>query len=101
VIEVIYFGFFCFEPLIWPDKTPQTCDIPFTRLTAIYVLIILAVMMPIRIFINKDWNRTHSTVARYYAILSIVHMLLCLAWIVYAMMQLRHSTDTCWDPFTW
>ena len=55
IAEVIYFGFFCFEPRIWPDKVPDkaTCSLPFTAVTATYVSMILFVMIPIRVWFSK------------------------------------------------
>ena len=64
VVEVAYFGFFCFEPSLWPDRVPpkETCSIPFTQITAVYVGIILALIMPLRIMLNRDWDRQPSKV---------------------------------------
>lgn len=27
-------------------------------------------------------------------------MFLCLAWLIYALTQLKYGDDSCWDPFT-
>ena len=53
-IEIAYFGFFCFEPKIWPDKAPvATCDMPFTEITAVYTMMILCVMVPLRVWLQS------------------------------------------------
>ena len=50
LVEVLYFGFFCFEPWIWPDiQPPETCKIPFTYITMAYVGMILVIMIPSRL----------------------------------------------------
>lgn len=28
-------------------------------------------------------------------------MMGCLGWLIYALTQLKESSPTCWDPFTW
>jgi hypothetical protein len=28
-------------------------------------------------------------------------MLLCLGWLIFALIELKYSSKDCWDPFTW
>ena len=103
IAEVIYFGFFCFEPKIWPGSVPdkQTCSLPFTAITATYVAMILCVMIPIRVWFNKKQSDNPDRVGWQWAIITVVHMLLCLGWLLYALSELKDTNKTCWEPFTW
>jgi len=90
---VVYFGFFCFEPKIWPDiQPPATCDIPFTAITATYVAMILVVMIPLRLFIKSKKSADPNTVSLQYGIITVIHMFLCLAWLIFALVELKDSS---------
>ena len=102
IIEVIYFGFFCFEPRIWPNiQPPETCDIPFTIITAVYAGMILFIMIPLRIFLNSKKEASPERNNWIYAIITVLHMALCLGWLIYALCELKGSDASCWNPFTW
>ena len=102
IVEVIYFGFFCFEPSIWPDATPpDTCHVPFTFITAWYVLMILCISMPLRILLNCKSHETPEKVSFWYALITVSHMFLCLSWLIFALVELKGSDKSCWEPFTW
>lgn len=98
---MIYFGFFCFEPKIWPEKPPKDCNMPFTLITAVYAGIILCFIMPFRIVLNKKQDRDPNLVNWYYAFLTVIHMFFCLGWLIFALVELKYSSKPCWDPFTW
>lgn len=101
-LEVLYFGFFCFEPKILPNiQPPETCEVPFTQITAIYALLILVIMIPLRLVFTRQKNNDAGTVSRFYAVIVVLHMFLCLGWFIYALIELKNSDASCWDPFTW
>jgi hypothetical protein len=102
IVELLYFGFFCFEPKIWPqNQPPSTCEIPFTAITAAYVAMIAIVMLPLRILLNRNKCSDPDRVSWQYASLTVLHMLLCLGWLIFALIELKYSSKDCWDPFTW
>ena len=101
-IEIAYFGFFCFEPKIWPDKAPvATCNMPFTEITEVYTLMILCIMVPLRVWLQsrKDQDPERNTLI--FGLMTLLHMVICLSWLIYALVSLKDTSDTCWDPFTW
>ena len=99
----MYFGFFCCEPFIWPDRAPpkETCKIHYTQLTITYCGMILLIMIPLRILLRSKKYHDPDLVSWYSTILTIVHMFLCLTWIVFAAIELKFSNHSCWKPFTW
>lgn len=103
IAEVLYFGFFCFEPKILPNAQlpPPTCDIPFTATTATYTCMILFVMIPLRIYISKKRTENPDLLAIKFAVIQVIHMILCLSWLIFALCELKDSSKTCWEPFTW
>ena len=102
LVEILYFGFFCFEPTIWPDKQPPaTCQLPFTTLSILYTSMILVCMLPLRVYLNSKASQSPREVNKTYGIITFVHMLLCLGWIIYALVELTYSEPSCWSPFTW
>lgn len=102
IVEVLYFGFFCFEPKILPNiQPPDTCEMRFTQMTAIYAAFILVIMLPLRFALSRCKNFDANRVSKYTAIILIIHMVICLGWFIYALYELKNSDSTCWDPFTW
>lgn len=99
---MIYFGFFCFEPKILPNiQPPDTCAMPFTMITAVYVAMILCIVMPMRIVLSKRESYPQTHVNKFYAAIVGIHMVLCLSWLILAIAELNNSSQTCWDKITW
>ena len=100
---MLYFGFFCFEPqFVSADSLPpSTCSIPFTAITATYTCMILFVMIPLRLFINKKKAADPDLVSLQFGIITVIHMFLCLGWLIFALSELKDSDKSCWEPFTW
>ena len=63
---------------------------PFTKITFVYVSLILFIMMPLRVYLNRSGDKEPNYVNRFYAIIVFVHMLLCLSWIIYACVELQY-----------
>jgi len=36
-----------------------------------------------------------------FGIITVIHMFLCLGWLIFALCELKDSDKSCWDPFTW
>lgn len=62
---------------------------------------ILFIMIPIRIWLHLKKAANPDSVSLKYGIITVIHMILCLGWLIFAMCELKDSSKTCWDPFTW
>lgn len=104
VVEVLWFGACCFEPLIWPEFTPDNggddCEMPFTLLTAVYASFILVVMVPIRIWFSRRKEEDPERNNLIFAVITLFHMAFCLGWLLWACADLSESSDACWHPVT-
>lgn len=49
LIEFVYFGFCCFIPKFWTSQVPPSpFEVPFTRITIVYICVVLGPMIPLR-----------------------------------------------------
>jgi hypothetical protein len=62
---------------------------------------ILVVMIPLRLYIKSKKAADPDTVSLHFGIVTVIHMFLCLAWLIFALAELKDSSKTCWEPFTW
>lgn len=62
---------------------------------------ILFIMIPLRIFLNSKKDASPERNNWIYAIITVLHMALCLGWLIYALCELKGSDASCWNPFTW
>lgn len=53
---------------------------------------ILVVIMPLRIWLNKHNDRDSNRVSLEYAVLTVLHMFLCLGWLIFALVELKDSS---------
>jgi len=61
---------------------------------------ILLIMVPLRVKMNKKIYDDPNHVSKFYAGVVILHMVLCLGWLVFALCELKGSSPSCWTPFT-
>jgi hypothetical protein len=103
IVEILYFGFFIFEPSLFPNsmKKLDQCSMPFTQITAVYVCLLLLIMVPLRVTLNCFKHRSPTFVNKFYAGVVVTHMFLCLGWLIYACVMLKYSSEYCWNDLTW
>ena len=101
IFEVLYFGFFIWEPKIFPDALPpSTCSMPFTQITTVYTCLILFGMFPVRIWFNTRINEDHDRNSKIFGVITLWHMVVCFSFFIYAICAQADREDECWDPFT-
>jgi hypothetical protein len=57
-------------------------------------------MIPIRVWFNKKKAANPDQVSLYWGIITVIHMALCLSWLILALSELKDSEKACWEPFT-
>lgn len=62
---------------------------------------LLVIMIPLRVTLSRRRYHEPSHVNRFDMTVVIIHMILCLGWMMYALYNLSNSDRSCWDPFTW
>lgn len=66
----------------------DSCRMPFTQITAVYVGLLLLVMVPLRVTLNCFKNHSPNKVNKIYAGVVVIHMFVCLGWLIYACIAL-------------
>lgn len=74
---------------------------PFTMITAVYVAMLACIVLPMRFVLSKRQHYPQAHVNKFYAVIVGIHMVLCLSWLILAMIELQYSDQTCWDKITW
>lgn len=58
-------------------------------------------MIPLRLYLNTKKAADPDFVSLRYGVITVFHMFLCLSWLILALCELKDSSKTCWEPFTW
>ena len=58
--------------------------------------------MPLRLYMQtRRADSNPQFITRLFGALTSIHMMLCLAFLLYSLVMLSRAEDTCWKPFTW
>jgi len=100
----VYFTFSLFIPQIWPDQNPNPgiCHLNFNRVTLCYIIGLLAVMIPLRTFMQtRKSDANPQFITKLFGAITTIHMVLSLAFLLYSLIMLSRAENECWKPFTW
>lgn len=101
---MFYFTFSLFIPSIWPDQNPNpgVCQLDFNQVTLIYIIGILAVMIPLRAFMQtRRGDANPQFITKLFGGITTLHMILSLGFLLYSLTMLSRAENECWKPFTW
>lgn len=107
MVELAYFTFSLFIPQIWPDQNPNTvnpgkCSLEFNQVTLCYMIGLLGIMIPLRSFMQtRRSDANPQFITKLFGVLTTVHMVLSLGFLLYSLTMLSRAENDCWKPFTW
>jgi hypothetical protein len=59
-------------------------------------------MIPLRSYMNtRKPDAEPAFIHKLFSAITALHMLLCLGFLSYSLVELTHAEDDCWKPFTW
>lgn len=67
-----------------------------------YIVAVLGVMIPLRYYMNtRRPDSDPAYVHKLFSAITAIHMILCLGYLTFSLIELTGAEDDCWRPFTW